>query len=100
MKQHPLRYLALVSMLSTPLAQAELIKIPVGQQKSSAEDLQLPAHGTSSEAVKSRYGEPLNYGEAVGEPPISRWQYDGFAVYFEYDHVVHAVQVGSAKVLR
>jgi len=28
---------------------------------------------------------------AVGDPPISRWEYADFTVYFEYDRVVHAV---------
>lgn len=97
MKTSICRYLALIVLCSAPLAQAEIIKIPVGQQPGTSADAQLPNKGASREAVKSRYGEPLSYSEAVGEPPISRWTYPGFAVYFEYDHVVHAVQVGSAK---
>jgi hypothetical protein len=28
---------------------------------------------------------------AVGRPPISRWEYPGFIVYFEHEHVIHAV---------
>ena len=28
---------------------------------------------------------------AVGEPPISRWVYADFVVFFEYDRVIHAV---------
>jgi hypothetical protein len=27
----------------------------------------------------------------VGDPPISRWVYDHFTVYFEYDKVLHSV---------
>ena len=28
---------------------------------------------------------------AVGEPPITRWEYRNMIVYFEYDRVIHAV---------
>ena len=41
--------------------------------------------------VEARFGAPAARHEAVGKPPITRWDYKGFTVYFEYDHVVHAV---------
>jgi len=49
-----------------------------------------PRRGMSMESVESRYGSPASRVSAVGEPPISRWEYPGFVVYFEYNHVVHA----------
>jgi hypothetical protein len=27
----------------------------------------------------------------VGQPPIERWEYPGFIVYFEYRNVLHSV---------
>jgi hypothetical protein len=42
--------------------------------------------------VRERWGEPRQRLAAVGEPPISRWVYDGFSVYFEHRHVIHSVQ--------
>jgi hypothetical protein len=27
----------------------------------------------------------------VGQPPITRWDYAGFSVFFEHDRVIHAV---------
>jgi hypothetical protein len=42
-------------------------------------------------AVESRFGAPTRRAAAVGTPPITRWEYPGFVVYFEYDHVVHSV---------
>lgn len=92
-----IRFLALSMALLAPVAGAEIIKIPVGQQQSSSDGLQLPQHGESTARIKSLYGEPLKSSPAVGEPPISRWEYAGFAVYFEHDHVIHAVNIGSAK---
>ena len=97
MKAYSIRSLAVVLLLAAPTLQAEIIKIPVGQQKSVQSDTQLPPHGESRAAVKARYGDPLKWTQAVGEPPISRWEYPDFSVYFEHDHVVHAVLMGSAK---
>jgi len=51
----------------------------------------LPGRGMTKDQVESRFGSPPEKVEAVGEPPISRWVYSGFTVYFEYDHVIHAV---------
>ncbi len=50
-----------------------------------------PRRGTSKAQVEQRYGAPSEKVAAVGEPPISRWVYPSFTVYFEYQHVVHAV---------
>lgn len=56
----------------------------------------LPAKGDSQQAVLDRYGEPTMRHAAVGggtpsQPPITRWDYPGFSVFFEHRHVVDAV---------
>ena len=53
--------------------------------------VQTPSRGSSMDAVRSRYGEPDEIHAAVGEPPITRWMYPEFTVYFEHEHVIHAV---------
>ena len=50
-----------------------------------------PSRGMTQERVRAEYGRPQSEDAAVGEPPISRWHYAGFVVYFEYDRVIHAV---------
>ncbi len=50
-----------------------------------------PKSGTSMTAVESTYGEPTQRHAAVGQPPITRWDYPGFSVYFENNLVIHAV---------
>jgi len=50
-----------------------------------------PRRGTSQAGVAARFGEPKQRMAAVGQPPISRWVYDQFTVYFEGDRVIHAV---------
>ena len=53
--------------------------------------LLMPARGMTMEQVAGKFGNPTTKTPAVGKPPISRWEYPGFVVYFEFDHVIHAV---------
>jgi hypothetical protein len=55
-----------------------------------------PARGMTMAQVTSKFGDPVTKVPAVGKPPISRWEYSGFVVYFERDHVIHAVVSESA----
>ena len=50
-----------------------------------------PTRGMTQASVESRYGSPANVQAPVGEPPITRWEYKDFVVFFEYDRVIHAV---------
>ena len=50
-----------------------------------------PTRGMSMQSVESQFGRPSERRAAVGEPPISRWEYPGFTVFFEHEHVIHAV---------
>lgn len=50
-----------------------------------------PSQGMTMDAVKNHFGEPQQTYPAVGDPPIIRWVYSDFTVYFEYDRVIHAV---------
>lgn len=52
----------------------------------------LPYHGLSMSDVERQYGAPHNRHPAVGQPPITRWDYDGFSVFFEHRTVLHSVQ--------
>ncbi len=52
----------------------------------------LPRRGLRMEQVEREYGAPLARHPAVGQPPITRWDYDGFSVFFESRTVLHAVQ--------
>ena len=50
-----------------------------------------PTRGMSQESVQANFGAPQSSSAAVGEPPISRWVYADFVVFFEYDKVIHSV---------
>lgn len=50
-----------------------------------------PHSGLNMAKVEAAFGAPARRVEAVGQPPISRWEYPGFIVYFEQDKVIHTV---------
>ena len=56
--------------------------------------LERPARGMTMSTVESRFGAPTAKHPTVGQPPITRWDYAGFAVFFEKDRVIHAVATG------
>jgi hypothetical protein len=66
---------------------------PVESSMPGAQDR--PSRGMAMSQVEARYGAPATRSEAVGQPPITRWDYPGMIVYFEHGHVVHAVLRGT-----
>ena len=58
---------------------------------SAGADSSRPTRGMTATSVESRFGAPEAKVAAVGDPPISRWEYRDFVVFFEYDRVIHAV---------
>ncbi len=58
-------------------------------------DIATPSRGMSMSEVTNKFGAPVTKVPAVGNPPISRWEYPGFVVYFERDHVIHSVIANS-----
>jgi len=51
-----------------------------------------PSRGMTQKNVESKYGSPAAVKAPVGDPPITRWEYTDFVVYFEYDRVIHSVR--------
>ena len=61
-----------------------------------AEVVSTPARGASMDQVLASYGEPQARAAPVGgdkpqHPPITRWVYASFTVYFEHDKVINSV---------
>jgi hypothetical protein len=52
-----------------------------------------PSRGSSSKSVITAFGEPVSRSGPVGSPPISKWSYEDFSVYFEGDLVITTVSV-------
>lgn len=58
----------------------------------SAEQSEWPSAGLSMSNVEATYGQPLRKFDAVGSPPITRWEYAEYIVYFEHQTVLHSVR--------
>ncbi len=80
---------------SAPICRADIVASEDGIAVRDA-GVAAPARGMTMAQVASKFGDPLTKVAAVGAPPISRWEYSGFVVYFERDHVIHAVVSASA----
>jgi len=53
--------------------------------------VQIPQRAITMGQVKMEFGEPVDTKPAVGEPPITRWEYANFTVFFEYNRVIESV---------
>jgi len=58
----------------------------------------LPVNGLTMVEVEARYGEPDERIGPVGEPPITRWVYSDYSVYFEHRVVIESVLHPDAVV--
>jgi hypothetical protein len=56
-----------------------------------ASSVQTPKRGSTMTDVEKHFGAPVEKHATVGQPPITRWDYNGFSVFFEHDRVIHAV---------
>ena len=88
------RYLLLAAVFLSSLAGAETIAVDSGIAVRES-DVATPARGMTMDQVATKFGAPVSKVPAVGKPPISRWQYPGFVVYFESEHVIHSVVANS-----
>jgi hypothetical protein len=82
-------------VLAAPIAHADTLLLDGIELSKQAGDTR-PRPGMSMTAVESTYGTPAQRHAAVGgstveQPPITRWDYAAFSVYFERDLVIHAV---------
>ena len=78
------------------LAQADILAIDSGLAVKESDST--PPRGMTMSEVATKFGSPASKVPAVGTPPISRWEYPGFVVYFEGDHVIHSVVSASSAV--
>ena len=88
------RILLLAAALASGLAGAETIAVDNGIAVKPS-DIATPMRGMTMDQVAAKFGAPASKVPAVGTPPISRWEYPGFIVYFEHEHVIHSVVVNS-----
>jgi hypothetical protein len=73
------------------------------QRAQLAAKMDLPRRGQSMAAVEAAFGAPAQRHAPVGggslrTPPITRWDYEGFSVYFENGHVVNSVVAKASEL--
>lgn len=85
---------AALLLIAAPALRAETLLVD-DQVRVKESNIEKPARGASMKAVEARFGPPAARHPAVGQPPITRWDYPGFSVFFEHSHVIHAVATGS-----
>jgi hypothetical protein len=72
-------------------AQTQNLDMSASDQSSTFDQAGKPTRGMTQQSVEASFGSPQNARQAIGEPPITRWEYANFVVFFEYDKVIHAV---------
>ncbi len=82
---------ASAEIINLPTTEVEVIEVEPMATEATEFSVQLPGRGMSMESVQNRFGEALEKFSAVGEPPITKWIYKNFTVYFESEFVIHAV---------
>jgi hypothetical protein len=88
-----LRILLLLALSAATPALAETLSTDTGNPAATGGQ---PNRGSTMAAVQGRFGEPTQRHATIGNPPITRWDYPQFSVYFEHDRVLHAVLVRTA----
>ena len=84
--------LATIALCLAGVAGAETLDMSTTDNASKFEQGNKPKRGTTQARVEADFGQPNSRKGAVGDPPISSWEYENFVVYFEYDRVIHAVK--------
>jgi len=85
-----MRSIALITLLFAAMGTASADTLRMDGTSAMSDDGR-PTRGMTQAGVESRYGSPASVKAPVGDPPITRWEYSNFVVYFEHDKVIHTV---------
>lgn len=94
--------LIIFTLLATPFAAwADVVQLP---ETAAAAPSAVPQKGHSMAAVSKQFGAPSTKHPAAGgdtrkHPPITRWDYPGYSVFFERGHVIDVVVPGQPAAL-
>ncbi len=87
-------FIGMYCVFSSLTANADILSMPENDKPEAVIDenpVLLPRRGITKSQVEAEYGTPSLKHPTIGDPPITRWDYDGFSVFFEYNHVLHSV---------
>jgi hypothetical protein len=80
------------ALTGTALAETVVVNDKVQVRESQ---VPTPKRGSTMSDVEKHFGAPAEKHPTVGQPPITRWDYNGFAVVFEHDRVIDSVVTGG-----
>jgi hypothetical protein len=86
--------LSALAVVSSAVVYSEARADELRTPRVTSESPDRPTRGMTMEKVEATFGAPTSRAAPIGEPPITRWEYPGFTVYFEHRHVVHTVAIG------
>lgn len=84
-------FAALLLLSLSAQGQVLLLDAIAEEPPNSAAGLPRPVRGMTMQQVRARFDSPNEEIAAVGVPPISRWVYPAFTVYFESRYVIDTV---------
>ncbi|GAB4302208.1 MAG: hypothetical protein Kow0096_23570 [Thiohalomonadaceae bacterium] len=95
MRPSHIRLIAILLAAGSAAAHGDVVQMPAAAPEDSAAmqpaPMELPVRGMSMQQVETRFGAPQEKLPAVGKPPITRWIYPDYTVYFEHQYVIHSV---------
>lgn len=93
MKIFPPLLMAATLISTVPAATADVLLLDaIGNSPANTTvGVSRPSRGLSMQQVRGRFGEPSRELPWVGDPPITRWEYNQFTVYFEHQFVINSV---------
>ena len=93
MKGSVLALVLIAAATATTTANADVLLLETieAAPPNSESGVMRPHRGASMSQVRAQFGEPDSIMDAVGDPPITRWVYPAYTVYFEYEQVLDAV---------
>ncbi|GBE09852.1 hypothetical protein BMS3Bbin12_02209 [bacterium BMS3Bbin12] len=85
--------LAVTLVLGVPAAGADTFLLKAIRQAppNGPAGIPRPTRGMTMASVLKHYGTPAKKLAAVGKPPITRWAYKKYTVYFEDRYVIDSV---------
>lgn len=110
MRSKPYVLILLTSLIAFPTlaAENEAKDEPASGRTAAARPghgIEMPARGMSMREVEKKFGKPLKVLPPTGptsklRPPITRWVYPDYIVYFERDLVIHSAKPRDAEKFR
>jgi hypothetical protein len=91
--------IAIAALSASSVAMADVLLI---ERVQASRSFELPRRGQQMTQVEQRFGLPQRKHAPVGggrpeHPPITRWDYPQFSVYFEHSHVVNSVLTRASE---